>query len=1167
MFALLLVGPLEVPASAADETRAKLPLDGTWSMLIDPGDQGLRDGWEWHLAAGRTPPSPPAPSFDVPVPGPLEVHPSVARYDGLAWFSRRFDAPLGRRDSRGRPVRSVLRFGEVNAACRVWIDESEVGSHEGWGPFEIDVTAALHDPGRHSVVVRVLDAGDVETDGITVRTIPHAKETWYHNTGGILGSVELVQHTGAEPRVLRLIADASSGEVRVDVRLDAPEDGPSGATTALELFELPLGARADAARPLAVRAERRATFVDGRAELTLSAFVPQPRAWSPERPFRYVARVTVGTRVEEVAFGFRPLRLDAQGLSLGTASRPLAGVLLQPWFPGLGGRDPGASELEAEVAAIKDAGFDLVRAHVRPAPAAFLDACDRLGLMVLEEPPIGWVDDDPRLLERMAAAVDTMIARDQRHPSIVMWGMLNELSGKAYRYADALVQHAADGDASRPILEDSGAFFGDGRYLPARERELRVMHDEHVYPPYPLPLDEREHMRTLGDGDAGPTFVSEYGYGTLLDVDTIGPDFEDVPVFDPERKLLEAFVETARRVRASGADWSGGKGWVAEAQRLQADAAVDMTEALRANPRLDLLCWTQWQAVSHESSSGLLSPGGRPRPALAALRDALAPLRVEVFADHASARPGEEIGVDVVVVNDTGEGFDAALELRVEGGERTGRVRDPARPGMLLAGPLPTGVTSVSARVRVDEGGALGLTARLVRPRAEVVVSRPALLPVLAARASGAESASVTLALLEDDPAARAFARRVGLRFVEDVDADAFADPSSVVLLSHPHELLAELAFGERVALWSKVRAGGTVIALVDGPRGAVARLFGGARGVQTLDGLPLPLHVASAAGNFMGRIYPVLEGTPADGALRDDRWLFDAGGDAGGPRPEEVPAGRPPLTGWATRLLDRFDGTLTPRAMLVEPLPDGTRPAMLALGHAGDRLGVPVAAVPYGAGRIVFVGVPLLDPVLSAHDARRDGALLQLVLDGAARAREVVPVDAARAAFVRPRLSALDEAALDRTIFELGRVVDVAERESIVAGARQERYDLPPEARAALDAQQAALVAWIEGRPDDGRAVLRAALERLDAQSSSLLGLEQKVLDDLGRLVARGARADLDRAYSALEAWVSGLAFWSAGDLETAFDWLGRAELALRPPVAPPADAPPATSPVEQVR
>src|SRR5262249_46390457 len=122
--------------------------------------------------------------------------------------------------------------------------------------------------------------------------------------------------------------------------------------------------------------------------------VPAPQPWSPESPALYVLRVLVGDElVATQRFGFRRFEIRDGDVVLNGARRVLKGVLWQPHFTGTGGLVPPDAELAADAAAIKAAGFDLVRAHVRPAPPAFLDACDELGLMVLEEPAIGWVDD------------------------------------------------------------------------------------------------------------------------------------------------------------------------------------------------------------------------------------------------------------------------------------------------------------------------------------------------------------------------------------------------------------------------------------------------------------------------------------------------------------------------------------------------------------------------------------------------------------------------------------------------------------------------------------------------------------------------------------------------------------------------------------------------------
>src|SRR5262249_1045665 len=144
-----------------------------------------------------------------------------------------------------------------------------------------------------------------------------------------------------------------------------------------------------------------------------------------------------GDTLVQRSVGFRTLAIEGGDFLLDGVRRTLKGVLWQPHFTGTGGGLPTDAQLQSTARAMKEAGFDLVRAHVRPAPPAFLDECDRIGLLVLEEPAIGWVDDDPALLPRLQHEVSWMVERDRHHPSIVLWGVLNELSGRAYRYADA----------------------------------------------------------------------------------------------------------------------------------------------------------------------------------------------------------------------------------------------------------------------------------------------------------------------------------------------------------------------------------------------------------------------------------------------------------------------------------------------------------------------------------------------------------------------------------------------------------------------------------------------------------------------------------------------------------------------------------------------------------
>ncbi|HTE06745.1 MAG TPA: glycoside hydrolase family 2 TIM barrel-domain containing protein, partial [Planctomycetota bacterium] len=497
-----------------------MSLAGEWTVWLDPGNVGVAQGWAEDLSAGRTPAGAPSPPVALAVPGPLEGSPSTRGYDGVAFFVREFSVP-----DDARHALLALRFGQVNWACRAWLDGAEIGAHEGgYDAFDLQLAGGAV-PGVHRLVLRVVDPGATPVDGVTLKTTPHSKESWYENFGGLVGPVSLridrsARLTGA---VVRVDDAASAVSLRGSVELSPSLIADGQLRIALEI-----------AVDGVVRLRRDVPVHEGSADFDERIELPGATRWSPERPELHRVRVSVedgrGRRDELLArdVGLRTVELRGGDLLVDGQRRVLKGVLWQPFFTGTGGVTPPDEELAAEARAIADTGFNLVRAHVRPAPPAFLDACDRLGLLVLEEPAIGWVDDDPALLPRLQHELDWMVARDGHHPSIILWGVLNELSGKAYRYADALVEHLAALDDSRPILEDSGGFFGDGRMLPPRAPAARLlpMVDRHAYPPYPLALEDRDELVHLGEGGDRPVFVSEFGYGTLTDCVTALAGFE-----------------------------------------------------------------------------------------------------------------------------------------------------------------------------------------------------------------------------------------------------------------------------------------------------------------------------------------------------------------------------------------------------------------------------------------------------------------------------------------------------------------------------------------------------------------------------------------------------------------------------------------------------------------
>lgn len=1138
---------------------AAFDLAGTWSLLVDPGAFGGVDGWAADLSDGRVPPSAPGDVLRLPVPGPLEALPQTVTYDGVVWLAHEFellpaDVPTG---SHWR-----LAFERVNYHARVWLDGELQGEHEGgYEAFTLELGALQ--PGRHVLVVRVLDPGAIRTDGMTLATTPHAKESWYHNFGGILGDVTLERLDRPVAELTWLTVDARTDHVRADALVVAP---PEVRSADLRLTVVLLAAGSPPGDP-GVVVQRKALsvpLVAGRGTASLSATLDDARRWSPESPHRYEARLSVGAEAPLPAgvrgFGLRTLHLGPDGLELDGRPRRLHGVLWQPHFAGAGGMEPDAQSLEAELLAIRDAGFDLVRAHVRPAPVALLDAADRVGMLVLEEPAIGWVDDDPDLVARLLSEVDAMVARDHHHPSLVIWGVLNELSGMAYRHGRGLARHLHGRDPSRPVLLDSGGFFGRGGYLDAGPGETFLpMEDEHFYPAFPLPEHERQRLEGLAH-ESGPTFVSEYGFGALVDATTAWEGFKDRGLRTDEARLFAGQAGGIARALESAEGWTT-DGWVSSSRGLQASAALEMTETLRGNPALDLLCYTQWQAVSSESSAGLIEPWGARRPALDAMRHALRPLMARVVPGRRSGLSGELLGAELVVVNDTGAPWPAAARVECTGAERA----DGGGTAVELAErPWPVGVSRVPLPgLRLGEAGTARLRPLLLSAGSVVEAgseARVAVLPLRPPRrtltrlevagegdpsADAAHEVEVQLFDVAGDPVVADFARRQGFALAA---APANTDDSRVVaVVGRPEQLAQDVALPARLALWRHVHGGGTALVFLPDPsQSAFGKLMAGARGRRALVDVPVDVEVAAAGGNFMGRVYPLLEAR-GEGGVRAPAFATSDEGMPGLDTRPVVHPGRPdPSPRPQVRLLSPDESTLTPVAMLAGELPPGTRPLMLAVGPLGNRIGVPVASVPLGAGALVFVGLPLLEPVSGRPDASRDAVLAHLVLEAAAEgdwraSTGPSPEDPGPALVI----DLLEQAAMEDGMSAVRRLSALADRFSVVHGAESLR---PLVAAGSTAEMHQGLLALALGLHHPGRQHLLDAYRLAHTDDiAGFLALEGRVMDGIAHLRRSSDEADLLLAHEATASWERGVSEWFTGEHEVALAWMGRADLALR--------------------
>ena len=154
----------------------------------------------------------------------------------------------------------------------------------------------------------------------------------------------------------------------------------------------------------------------------------------------------------------------------------LKGLLHQQQYPKNLAYMESAEDIRKLIRTLKEAGWNMLRIHIRPTTPEFLNICDEEGMLVMEEPAIGWIVESDDLKERATLECRDMVKRDRNHPSVVIWGILNEsgvrgapdIMGRTTMYWNRsdlgvqkikpdLARTIRETEPSRIISDDSGA--------------------------------------------------------------------------------------------------------------------------------------------------------------------------------------------------------------------------------------------------------------------------------------------------------------------------------------------------------------------------------------------------------------------------------------------------------------------------------------------------------------------------------------------------------------------------------------------------------------------------------------------------------------------------------------------------------------------------------------
>jgi beta-galactosidase len=424
--------------------------------------QELLFDYDWKFVLGD-PPGAQIPSFDssswrnVILPhdwsiegkfGPEEPMGGSGGYlpAGIGWYRRTFNVPAAWKGKR-----IGVEFEGVYMNATVHVNGHDLGAHPyGYTTFFHDLTPYLNFGGPNALAVRVDQSR-------------HKNTRWYSGSGiyrhvwlSVIDPVH-VAHWG----VFVTTPEVSEARATVSVKTRLANDAaaPSSVTLRTLLYG-PSGA-------LAGQAESPATVKPGEsAEVAQQIAVRAPALWSVETPtlYRAVTRVIGDGRVIDeltTPFGIRSIQWSAEkGFLLNGKTVNMAGGCVHHDLGPLGAAAFDRAE-QRRVQVLKTAGFNAIRTAHNPPSPAFLDACDRLGMLVIDESFDCWeTGKNPQdyalsFKEWWQRDTDAMVLRDRNHPSVVMWSIGNEIPERGKPRGAELAKMQADYvrslDPTRPV--------------------------------------------------------------------------------------------------------------------------------------------------------------------------------------------------------------------------------------------------------------------------------------------------------------------------------------------------------------------------------------------------------------------------------------------------------------------------------------------------------------------------------------------------------------------------------------------------------------------------------------------------------------------------------------------------------------------------------------------
>ena len=339
---------------------------------------------------------------------------------GTGWYRKTFALPADKKDKHFR-----ILFEGVYMNAEVWLNGQKLGNHPyGYSSFWFDISGAVKFDGENVLCVKVKNEGE--------------NSRWYSGSG-IYRHVWL--HVADPVHIAQWGTSIATPKVSVNEALISVKTTLINQSSLESNIKLVTRVYNKNLQEVS-KTETVKTFSSGETtELNQEFVLKSPLLWSPDSPdlYKAVSEVYADEKLSdkiETPFGIRSISIDpVNGFMLNGKTLKMKGGCVHHDNGPLGSKAYDRAE-ERRVELLKASGFNAIRCSHNPPSPAFLDACDRLGMLVIDEAFDMWSDQknpgDYHLFfnDWWKNDIGNMVLRDRNHPSVIMWSIGNEIPGR-----------------------------------------------------------------------------------------------------------------------------------------------------------------------------------------------------------------------------------------------------------------------------------------------------------------------------------------------------------------------------------------------------------------------------------------------------------------------------------------------------------------------------------------------------------------------------------------------------------------------------------------------------------------------------------------------------------------------------------------------------------------